>query len=81
MLKFQNIVIRIAWKLVSTLSMMIEVSGKSSILAQKIKFHQKTKNKQSWWLAKVKFQPKANMQFSVYTKSLNLGLIHSWLVL
>ena len=49
----------------------IQISRKSAHLAQKCYFYQKTTNKQSW---KLNFWLKTNMQYSVYTKALNLEL-------
>ena len=60
--------------LLSTLPMMIQISGRSAHLSQKCYFYQKTTNKQIWKLFKVKFCPKLNMQNNAYTKPLNLEL-------
>ena len=61
--------------LLSTLPVLIQLFRKSAHLAPKSQFYQKTTNKQSWKLCKVKFWHEPKMQNSAYTKSLYLGAL------
>ena len=61
--------------LLSPLPIMIQLSGKSTKLAQKCQFVQKTTNRKSWKFSKVKFWPKPSIQNKAYIKPLNLELL------
>ena len=60
--------------LLSTLPMMIQISGKSAHLAQKCYFYQKLPISKVESFLKSNFWPKSNTQNIAYTKPLNLEL-------